>query len=75
MDAAATAQGNSTSLASGNLTTLSANDLVFAWFTNGSNIRNETFPSLNAAYTKREMSTSGTLQCFTYSTCVASATW
>ncbi|MGA3240835.1 MAG: hypothetical protein ABSG03_31575 [Bryobacteraceae bacterium] len=72
VDAFSTAQGISAGPASGGLTTINPNDLVFAWFTNGSNFRNENFSALNPAYTKREMSGSGTTQCFSYSNCVES---
>jgi uncharacterized protein (TIGR03437 family) len=72
VDASATAQGNSTAPASGSLTTITPNDLIFAWFTNGSNFRNENFSALNSAYTKREMSGSGTTQCYTFANCVES---
>jgi len=72
VDAASTAQGNNTAVASGSLTTVTANDLVFTWFTNGSNYNNEQFSSLNPAYTKREMSGGGTLQCFAFANCVES---
>jgi hypothetical protein len=72
VDASVTAQGNSTAVASGSLTTVTSNDLVFAWFTNGSNFRNENFSSLDSAYTKREMSGTGTLQCYAYANCVES---
>jgi hypothetical protein len=70
VDAFSTAQGNSTAPASGSLTTVTSNDLIFAWFTNGNNFANENFSSLNAAYTKREMSGSGTTQCHGRSNCV-----
>jgi hypothetical protein len=72
VDASATAQGNSTAAASGSLTTVTSNDLVFAWFTNGSNHKNENFSSLNSAYTMREMSGTGTLQCYAFANCVES---
>jgi len=73
VDAMVTAQGNSGSPASGNLTTANPNDLIFAWFTNGSNFNNENFDSLNSAYTKRELSGTGTAQCFSLANCVESA--
>ncbi len=73
VDASTTAQGNSTAPASGSLTTTSPNDLIFAWFTNGNDFQNENFNSLNAAYTKREMSGSGTAQCIAIANCVESA--
>src|SRR5208337_1065534 len=72
VDASSTAQGNSTAPASGSLTTVTSNDLIFAWFTNGSNYKNENFSSLNAAYTKREMSGSSTTQCYGFANCVES---
>ena len=72
VDATSTAQGNSTAPASGSLTTVTSNDLIFAWFTNGSNFKNENFSSLNTAYTKREMSGSGTTQCYAFANCVES---
>ena len=72
VDASSTAQGTSTAPASGSLTTVNPNDLIFAWFTNGSNFLNENFSPLNAAYTKREMSGSGTTQCYAFANCVAS---
>ena len=72
VDAASTAQGKSTAPASGNLTTVTPNDLVFVWFTNGSNFQNENFTALNPAYTQREMSGSGTAQCYAFANCVES---
>lgn len=72
VDAYAGAQGSGTAPASGSLTTVTPNDLVFAWFTNGSEYLNENFSALNAAYTKREMSGSGTAQCHGYANCVES---
>jgi len=72
VDAFSTAQGNSTAPASGSLTTVTSNDLIFAWFTNGNNFANENFSSLNAAYTKRELSGSGTTQCHGQANCVES---
>jgi hypothetical protein len=71
VDASTTAQGNSMAPASGSLTTITPNDLVFAWFTNGNNFYGENFTALNAAYTKREMSGGGDLQCG-FSNCVES---
>jgi uncharacterized protein (TIGR03437 family) len=72
VDVSTSAQGNSTAPASGSLTTVTPNDLIFAWFTSGNDYQNENFSSLNAAYTKREMSGSGTAQCNAYSNCVES---
>jgi chitodextrinase len=73
VDGVSTAQGNNTSPASGNLTTGTPNDLVFVWFTNGSNFQNENFPSLSSSYTKRELSGTGVTQCYAFANCVQSA--
>jgi uncharacterized protein (TIGR03437 family) len=71
LDASIAAQGSSKAPASGNLTTIAPSDLIFVWFTNGNNFSGENFTALNAAYTKREMSGSGNLQCG-FSNCVES---
>src|SRR5262249_9496152 len=49
------------------------NDLLFAWFTNGSNFSNENFSVLNSSYKKRELSGTGNAQCYSFSNCVESA--
>ena len=43
VDVSTTVQGKGTALASGSLTTVTANDLIFAWFTSGGNYINEHF--------------------------------
>jgi hypothetical protein len=73
VDRLVTAQGYGNSVASGGLTTTNPNDLLFVWFTNGNNSWSEYFNSLNPAYTQREMSGTGTTQCFGVSNCVESA--
>src|SRR5262249_49818050 len=73
VDGMASTQGHSTSVASGSLTTATPNDLLFVWFTNGSNFSGENFSSLGNSYTRRELSGTGNKQCYAFANCVESA--